>query len=77
MAKIKRRCFPIGPLRFTSGTLTEQQIATMDYIILLDEFRAELLRAPARAAQHDYQKLFRWREEAGRLDTRGRSSYSR
>ena len=58
----------IGPLGFASGTLTEQQIATMDYIILFDEFRAELLRAPASATQHDYQKLFRWRKEAGRLE---------
>lgn len=36
----------IGPLGFTSGTLTEQQIATMDYIISLTEFQAKLVRAP-------------------------------
>ena len=38
----------IGPLESAPGTLTEQQIATMDYIISFDEFQAELIRAPSR-----------------------------
>jgi hypothetical protein len=46
----------IGPFGFASRPLTAQEIATMDYVISFDEFRAKLIRAPnenaARISSH-------------------------